>query len=101
MSETATQRRGELTERVKDKAKELLGYDISQEELRLIPYIVYELTNGGTVDRAKMNLFEREVLKVWGEKGWFTKHGKNIAVTKEFWGMLNEILWLGYVDLID
>lgn len=39
-TQTATQSRGQLTERVKLLSKKLLGYEIEKTELRLMPYII-------------------------------------------------------------
>jgi len=37
--ETLTeQKRGQLTDRIREKSNELLGYKITQQELRLLPY---------------------------------------------------------------
>lgn len=37
--------RGMLTEEITQKSEMLLGYAISKKELRLMPYLIYCLTN--------------------------------------------------------
>ena len=37
--------RGMITDEIKQKSIELLGYEVSQQELRLIPYVMYCLVN--------------------------------------------------------
>lgn len=43
--EKETQRRGQLTQRVQDAAKRLLGCEITVRELRLMPYVQYLMVN--------------------------------------------------------
>ena len=38
--------RGQLTDEVKKVSKDKLGYEISLDELRLMPYLQYCLMNG-------------------------------------------------------
>jgi len=40
-----SQKRGQLTQRIKEMSVELLDYEITQNELRLIPYLQYKLVN--------------------------------------------------------
>lgn len=94
------QKRGQLTQRIKDKSKELLGYEISLAELRLLPYVQYVSVNDQKFDLNKINAEELDILSNWHEKGYL-EGGQvtSLKVTKEFWSILNEILFLGYVDL--
>jgi hypothetical protein len=90
--------RGRITEEIKQKSKELLGYEISQQELRLMPYIQYVMTNQQMIDPNKISLEERIVLSAWRERGFIEGGASGLSITKEFWNALCEILWLGYVD---
>ena len=60
-----TQKRGQLTDRIKKKSKELLGYEVSQEELRLMAYAQYQMVNEQRIDPNKINTGERAILQKW------------------------------------
>lgn len=62
------QKRGQLTDRIKEKSLELLGYEITQKELRLIPYLQYQMVNEQKIDPRKIDEEEREILSKWREK---------------------------------
>lgn len=94
-----TQKRGQLTERIEEKSKELLGYKISQLELRLMAYAQYVMVNEQKLDIAKIAPDERQILSKWRERGFMEGGASGMAITKEFWDAMCEILWLGYVDL--
>jgi hypothetical protein len=89
--------RGELTNKIKAKSKELLGYEITEEELRLMPYIQYQMMNEQRLDIAKISSSEREILSSWREKEYIDGGASGLAITKEFWDAINQILWIGYV----
>lgn len=99
MSSTEGQRRGQLTERIKLKSQELLGYEISQVELRLMPYVQYQMCNGQKIEPKNINLEEREIISKWRNKGYIDGGVSGLGITKEFWDIINEIIFLGYVDL--
>lgn len=89
--------RGMLTDAIKAKSKELLGYEISQAELRLMPYIQHVLINDRRLSPSHVNDQEREIIRQWREKGYFDGGaGSDVVVTKTFWDAIHEILWLGY-----
>jgi len=94
------QKRGQLTQRIKNKSKELLGYEISQVELRFIPYLDYLNTNNEKLQPIKINQEEREILSKWKDKGYLTGGASSkIQFGKEFYDIVKKILYLGYVDL--
>ena len=93
------QKRGVLTERIKEKSKELLGGEITTKELRLMPYIQYQMMNEQKIDPNKINSEERKILKKWKEAGHIEGGASGLQITKEFWNILCEILFLGYVDI--
>jgi len=95
------QRRGELTDRIKAKSLELMGREISTTELRLMPYIMFVMTDGHRVDRATINGQERDILQQWRDAGYIAGGASGLSITNEFWNILTELVFLGYVDLFD
>ncbi len=93
------QKRGQLTDRIKKKSKELLGYEISQEELRLMAYAQYQMVNEQRIDPNKINTGERAILQKWRGAGHIEGGASGLAITKEFWDALCAIIFLGYVDV--
>jgi hypothetical protein len=106
-----SQKRGQLTDRIKQRSAELFGYEISQKELRLMPYLQYQLVNEQRLKPEHLNEDDREILAKWVSKGYILdgvseckgrpmmSEGVKLKITKEFWDSILEILWLGYVDL--
>ena len=106
-----SQKRGQLTDRIKQRSVELFGYEISQKELRLMPYLQYQLVNEQRLKPEHLNEEERQILTKWVEMGYILdgvsackgrpmmSASVKLKVTKEFWDSILEILWLGYVDL--
>ena len=95
------QKRGQLTERIKTKSKELLGYEIDQIELRLMPYIQYQMCNEHKINPNNINSDERKILSKWREAGHIEGGASGLGITKDFWDIINEIIFLGYIDLTD
>ncbi len=93
------QERGQLTERIKLKSKELLGYKMNQTELRLMPYIQYVMTNEQRIDPNHINKEEREILSKWRKAKHIEGGATGLQITKEFWNIICEIIMLGYVDI--
>ncbi len=93
------QGRGQLTQRIKDKAQSLLGYEITQEELRLMPYLQYVMVNNGILDARKISPTEMEVIEGWREKGYVGGELPVMTMSEGFWDIINHLIYLGYVDL--
>lgn len=93
------QKRGQLTGRVKEKSKELLGYEITQQELRLMPYLQYQMVNEQRISPNSINGDERKLLFNWRELGYIEGGASGLGMTKEFWDTISELIFLGYVDL--
>src|SRR5680860_988453 len=101
------QNRGQLTQRIKQKSKELLGYEITQKELRLFAYIQYKLANEQMLKPEHLAMEDKVLLAVYSQKDWILsgvtngkgrpKMGEKLSVSKEFWNAMCEIIWLGYV----
>jgi len=94
-----TQGRGQLTDRIKQKSKELLGYEIDVTELRLMPYIQYIMVNEQRININHINDEERAILKKWREASYIEGGASGLRITKEFWDIICEIIMLGYVDI--
>ena len=93
--------RGMITPEIQDKAMELMGLPIGQVELRLMPYLHYCVVNQQPMDPNKMNGDERSILSRWRERGWL-EGGASAGgpqITREFYDILNEIIWMGYIDI--
>ncbi len=95
------QGRGELTARIKQKSKELLGYEIGERELRLMPYIQNVMTNSQKIDPQKVNDEERKILAKWRKAGHIEGGAGSLRITEGFWNIICEIIRLGYVDLTE
>ena len=110
MKELSRQRRGELTPRVKQKSKQLFGYEIGITELRLMPYLHYQLVNEKRLTNVSEE--ERKILAKWVKEGYILNGisanlgrpmmsaDNQIEVTKGFWNIISEIMFLAYVDTV-
>ena len=100
MSESK-QGRGVLTDRIKTKSKELLGHEITQTELRLMAYAQYVMVNSQKIDPGTCNQADRNVLSKWRKEKHIEGGASGMQMTKEFWDVICELVFLGYVDLYD
>lgn len=89
--------RGKLTDKIKKISAEKLGYEINQVELRLMPYIQYQVMNEQRIDPNRINQEERSILSKWRERGFIEGGTSGLSITKDFWDAINEILFEGYV----
>jgi hypothetical protein len=94
------QQRGQLTDRVKARSIELFGYEITQDELRLLPYLQYVMVNEQKINIHSINDYERKCILKWEAKGYIGNSSSKMKVSKEFWDIMCETIYLGYVDLI-
>jgi len=91
--------RGVLTKRVNEIAKKMIGREISQIELRLIPYIQYVMVNEQKIKIEHINSEERKILAKWKKENFIEGGATGLAITKEFWDSMCEILFEAYVDI--
>jgi hypothetical protein len=91
--------RGELTEDIKAISKKLLGYEIGQAELRLMPFVLYTMMNNHQIDVRCVNKEDREILSKWRKAGHIEGGASDMGITKEFWDIICEIVFMGYVDI--
>ena len=91
--------RGAITQAIKAKSKQLLGYEIDVTELRLMAYVVYVMMNEQRIDPNKCNRDDRDILQKWREAGHIQGGASGLSITREFWDILGEIVFMGYVDI--
>ena len=89
--------RGTLTTEVNNIAKKMIGREITLTELRLIPYIQYIMVNEQVIDPRKCNDDDRKVLSLYKKEGHIEGGASGLAITKEFWDFMTEILFESYV----
>ena len=100
--------RGKITSGIKQKSQELLGYEIDQAEIRLMPYMDFVMKNEQRIDLHKISSEEMDILSKWVRKGFILEgvtekgrpnqsEGEVIVLEKKFYDAVQEILWLGYV----
>lgn len=89
--------RGMLNEKIQELAKEFLGREITTTELRLYPYLDYLMKNTQRIDPKSVNQEDRDVLKFLREEGHIEGGASGLAMTKEFYDYINQVLWHGYV----
>jgi hypothetical protein len=94
-----SQKRGQLTERIKQRSKELLGYEIGVVELRLMPYVQYVMMNDQRIDRQKVNQADRDILAKWRKAGHIDGGAGGLQITRAFWDIICDICFLGYIDI--
>ena len=89
--------RGILSKEVQEISKKIIGREIIQGELRLMPYLQFVLMNEQHFDMRKLNLPEHDILSLWEEEGFYFPSPTKIAVSKKFWDFMSEVLWKSYV----
>lgn len=94
--------RGMLAKELKEKAENYLGREFTQKELRLYPFIVYCMTNGGYIPRDKTNEEELEMLRTLEKEGRLKReYPARFFPTREFWHFMNDCLADSYVTLAE
>jgi len=89
--------RGQLTGKIQRLAKGFLGREIDTTELRLYPYLDYQMKNEQKLDPRCCNGDDRKVLKVLRSEGHIEGGASGLSMTKEFYDYINQVLWFGYV----
>ncbi len=89
--------RGQLTDEIQGLAKGFLGREIDTTELRLYPYLDYQMKNTQKLDPNCCNSDDRKVLAVLRSEGHIEGGASGLSMTKEFYGYINQVLWLSYV----
>ena len=91
--------RGMITDEIRKLFKDKCFVELDTVGLRLMPYIQYRLINHGNLDPAQMNEEDRTILSGWRENGFISGgiSSHSLGVTKEFWDLMSECIWLAYV----
>jgi len=89
--------RGVLTDDIQTLAMQFLNRKITVRELRLYPYLDSVMKNDQKLDPRKINQEERGILSVLKSEGHIEGGITGLAMTKEFYDYINQVLWLGYV----
>lgn len=86
--------RGEFTGKINTIAR-------SRKHVRLVPYIHYLACNGCRIDPNKINHDERQIVSEWRNAGYMEGGASEmVRVSKEFWDMMNQVLWVNYAHKI-
>ena len=88
--------RGMLTTDINKIANIFIGRNISKTELRLIPYIQYVMCNERKINPVHINQEEREILQKWKEEKHIEGGASGLAITKNFWDFMCEVLFVAY-----
>ena len=86
-----------LTTDVNEIAKLMIGRKISEKEMRLIPYIQYVMCNDRKLKAELINQEERKILEKWKDEGHVKGGICGLAITKQFWDFMCEVLFIAYV----
>lgn len=90
--------RGVLTPDIEAKSEELLGYAITQHELRLMPYIQHVMMNDQRLDLNRINSEERKIVSNWRKHGFLEGGAGPMVISRQFWDAINELMWMAYVN---
>ena len=89
--------RGELTPSAKAKMEKFLGRDATGTELRLYPYLQYVMMNHQSIDPQKINKDERQILSTLRSEGHIEGGASGMAITRQFWDFMCDVLFDTYV----
>ena len=62
-----------------------------------MPYIQFTMMNDQYLNPEKLNGPERKILQKWREAGHIAGGISGLSITREFWDIINDILFEGYV----
>ncbi len=91
------QQRGILNNEIKAISEKFLGRKISQTELRLYPYLDYQMKNDKKIEPKRINADERLILATLRNEGHISGGASGLQMTKEFYDYIQQVLWFGYV----
>ena len=89
--------RGQLTEELQGLAKGFLGREIDTTELRLYPYLDYQMKNEQMLEPLRCSGDDRKVLAVLRSEGHIEGGASGLSMTKEFYDYINQVLWFSSV----
>lgn len=78
----------------------LEAMNLTQAEVRLMPYVHYCAINCTRIDIEKITGQEMDIIDKWVEEGRISNDvfDKKFSVTREFWDLMNEVLWESYAN---
>lgn len=88
--------RGVLIPEIQEKAVAFLGREITQRELRLMPYLLYCLMNDSNVERSCINAEEEQILTDWEKQGYIQYFP--LKISKQFYDFANELMFISYIQ---
>lgn len=88
--------RGELTPAIEAEMKLFLRREVTREELRLYPYLLYVMVNDRRIDPNRMNEIERGILSLLREAGHIDGGAGGLAMTRQFFLWANGIVFQAY-----
>lgn len=88
--------RGVLTPEIQEKAVAFFGREITQRELRLIPYLLHCLMNDSNVERSRVNAEEKQILSDWEKQGYIQHFP--FKISKRFYDFANELMFISYIQ---
>ena len=92
------ERRGFLTEAFAKEAKEYLGRDFTQIELRLYPYLTYCAVNHQKVERLKTTDTEQDIISMLEKEGRLVReYPSYMHPTKDFYMFMQKAILECYV----
>lgn len=86
---------GELTEAIKIRSVELLGYEIEKRELVFMPYLTHLIANNICLN--KISDEEKGVLEDLKSKGLVIQSSR-LQCTFNYWVAMQEICYIAYID---
>jgi hypothetical protein len=84
------------TQATAGRMKAFLNREGSPRELRLYPYLQYQMMNEQQIDPSRINEEERQILKMLKTEGHIQSDIFGLSVTREFWDYINDIMWYEY-----
>lgn len=91
--------RGFLTESFANEAREYLGRELTQKELRLYPYLCDCAINWSRVERVKTTEEEQDIMRVLEKEGRLVReYPSYMHPTKEFYMFMQRALVECYVE---
>lgn len=90
--------RGKMTDEIQNFMEGFLLRPTSLGELRLIPYLQYQMVNEQRLDPIRINQEERDILSLLRAAGHIDGGASGLGMTKEYWDFCNAVLWMAYVN---
>ena len=80
---------------VESEIKNDIGIPTRMPDIRM--FVQFVMMNEQRLDISKISPDERKILRKWKEEDFIEGGASGLSITKEFWNLMCEILWEGYV----